>query len=56
MIHSKCSIQSSRIEIKLNKKVENRLLFLDTLSLQYFSTAAQDSGLGYVWLVGEAWE
>lgn len=56
MIHSKCSIQSCRIEIKLNKKVENRLLLLDTLSLQYFSTAAQDSGLGYVWLVGEAWE
>lgn len=56
MIHSKCSIHSCRIEIELNKKVENRLLLLHTLSLRYFSTAAQDSGLWYVWLVGEAWE
>lgn len=56
MIHSKCSIHSCRIEIEFNKKVENRLLLLDTLSLQYFSTAAEDSGLGYLWLVGEAWE
>lgn len=56
MLHSKCSINSCRIEIELNKKVEDRLFSLDTLSLQYFSIAAQDSGLEYMWLVEEAWE
>lgn len=50
---SKCSISSYRIEIELNEKVGDRLLLSDTLSLKYFSTAAHDSGLRGVWLVGD---
>lgn len=56
ILNCKYSINSRRSETELNKKVEDRLFSLDTLSFQYFSIAAQDSSLGYMQLVEEAWE
>lgn len=56
ILNCKYSINSRRSETELNKKVEDRLFSLDTLSFQYFSIAAQDSSLGHMQLVEEAWE
>lgn len=44
----KCSIYSHDIEVELALKVQNKL---NTMNLQYLSTAVQGNGLGYMWLV-----